>query len=115
MFDSLDFLVDLARRHRLHVKLDPLQQIFFYKSPYKHLFEYDANINNSKYLNEHFQFKGRPMVYVVPSTDKDQETFKTYKQFPTNYFSIELSKLNILILLQKLSQTFYYYDSFDIQ
>lgn len=96
MFESLDFLVDLVRRHHLHVKLDLIQQVFFYKSPYKHLFEYDSQINNANELNKHFQFKGRPMVYVVPPKEpfevKDLHTYKRYKRFSTHLFSIGICK-----------------------
>lgn len=76
MFDTLDLLVELAQRHRVNVKLNILQQIFFYKSKYKHLFRYDAQIPKAADLNKEFQFKNRPEVYVVPHETADIEAYK---------------------------------------
>lgn len=66
MFDTLDLLVELAQRHHVNVKLDIVQQIFFYKTKYKHLFQYDAQIPNAADLNAEFRFKNQPEVNVVP-------------------------------------------------
>ncbi|XP_055317501.1 uncharacterized protein LOC129576410 [Sitodiplosis mosellana] len=78
MFDSLDLLVNLARRHRLNVKLSELQQTFFYRTQYKDLFELDAKlfISRGKNINANFQFKDRPKVYVRSAKIFDLDTYK---------------------------------------
>lgn len=81
MFDTLDLLVELAQRHRINVKLNTLQQIFFYKSKYKHLFRYDAPIPNADDLNKEFRFKNQPDVCVVPHEIDDIDAYKWYVYF----------------------------------
>ncbi|XP_055312030.1 uncharacterized protein LOC129574273 isoform X2 [Sitodiplosis mosellana] len=78
VFDSLDLLVNLARRHRLNVKLSELQQTFFYRTQYKNLFELDAKlfISHGKNINANFQFKDRPKVYVRSAKTFDSDTYK---------------------------------------
>lgn len=78
VFDSLDLLVDLAHRQRFHVKLGQFQQIYFYKSRYKHLFEYCNEIPNAKELNQNFRFKNRPKIHIVPIEVVDLDTYKRY-------------------------------------
>lgn len=78
LFDTLDLLVELAQRHHVNVKLNILQQVFFYKTKYKHLFEYDAQIPNAAELNEKFRFKNQPEVCVVPYEAADMEAYKRY-------------------------------------
>lgn len=81
MFDTLDLLVELVQRHQVNVKLNILQQIFMYKSKYKHFFEYDAQIPNSAELNKEFRFKDRPKVSVIPLENADIEIYKKYVLF----------------------------------
>lgn len=77
-FDSLDLLVNLARRHRINVKLSELQQIFIYRTQYRHLFELDAKalLARGKDLNVNFQFKDRPKVFVKSVKTFDAFTYK---------------------------------------
>lgn len=76
--DSLDLLVNLARRHRINVKLSQLQQIFFYRTKYKDLFEFDPQLlpKRAKDHNVNFQFKDRPIVYVKSVKTFDLNTYK---------------------------------------
>lgn len=89
MFDSLDLLIDLAQRHHLNIKLAPIQQLFMYKSPYKHLFEYDPEVVvKAEDLNKNFKFKEQPKItvaYMETSVDID-----TYKRF-----SIQVNNLTL--------------------
>lgn len=76
MFDRLDFLVELAQRLQVNLKLQMLQQIFFYKTKYKHLFRYDAQIPNAADLNKKFQFKNQREICVIPYETADIEAYK---------------------------------------
>lgn len=76
VFGSLDLLVDLARCHRINIKLNLLQQIFFYKSQFKHLFQYDAEIPKANVLNQNFPFKNRPSITVILNETFDAATYK---------------------------------------
>lgn len=78
MFDTLDLLVELAQRHHVNVKLRILQQIFFYKSKYKHLFKYDNRIPDAANLNKGFQFENQPKISVVQYETADIEAYKRY-------------------------------------
>lgn len=76
VFDSLDLLVALARHQQFNVKLNLLQQTFFYKSQYKHLFKYNDEIKNSKELNKKFPFGDRPKISIVPIESSDLNTYE---------------------------------------
>lgn len=78
MFDKLDLLVELAQRNHFNVKLNILQQIFFYKSKYKHLFEYDKRIPDAANLNKAFRFKNRPKISVIEYETADMEVYEQY-------------------------------------
>lgn len=79
-FDSLDLLVNLARRHRINVKLSELQQIFIYRTQYRYLFELNAKtlLARGKDLNVNFQFKNRPKVFVRSIKTFDVFTYKKH-------------------------------------
>lgn len=79
-FDSLDLLVNLARRHRINVKLSDLQQIFIYLTQYRHLFELDAKtlLARGKDLNVNFHFKDRPKIFVKSFEKFDAFTYKKH-------------------------------------
>lgn len=77
-FDTLDLLVELARGYHVNVRLNILQQLFFYKSKYKHLFRYDAQIQNAAVLNKKFLFKNKPEVHIMPYKVADLEAYKMY-------------------------------------
>lgn len=78
MFEPMDLLVELAQRHHINVKLNILQQIFFYKSKHKHLFQYDAQIPNAADLNKTFPFRNHPEVCIVPYEAAGTEAYKMY-------------------------------------
>lgn len=78
MFATMDLLVELAQRHHINVQLNILQQIFFYKSEYKHLFHYDAKIPNAADLNKKFLFRNQPEVLIMPYEAADIEAYKMY-------------------------------------
>lgn len=103
VFDSLDLLVDLARRQRFNVKLNLLQQIFFYKSRFKHLFKYDKEINNAKELNEKFLFEGRPKISIVPIEIADLDTYKKYRTVQNVIFISKCDEFMMLLYLQVFS------------
>lgn len=92
MFATMDLLVELAQRHRINVKLDILQQLFFYKSQYKHLFHYDARIPKATDLNKNFLFKNQPEVYIVPYEAADVEAYKMYLPNHDHFFCFKLLK-----------------------
>lgn len=86
MFESLDLLIDLAQRHHLNIKLAPIQQLFIYKTVYKHLFEYDPEvIVRAKDLNKNFKFKEQPKITVAYiETSYDIDTYKRLSfKFPS--------------------------------
>lgn len=78
MYDTLDLLVELARRHHLNVKLNMIQQLFFYKTKYKHLFQYGAQVPNAADLNAQFPFRNRPKVFVISRESADKQAYKQY-------------------------------------
>lgn len=78
MFDKLDLLVELVQRHHINLELTTLQQIFFYKSNFKHLFHYDEIIPHSAELNKKFPYKNGPKICVVLLEHADAESYSEY-------------------------------------
>lgn len=76
LLSSLDLLVDLARVHRINVKIPYIQQTILYKTKYKHLFEYDSS--NLASINDNFQLKDRPKVKVNVLGERNTDEYIRY-------------------------------------